>query len=213
MLVGIIRAIGRFLHQSGCDIHITSSFGCNAVLWSAQGAGTSESIAWLFQSGSDFTLINSNGHSALHKAAQRGSSGAVKWLVNTFLLEKEIDAAFFIAPDMEGNCPSDLCGMEGHESLAEWISNKECDYFTRLIISATSVDDFLDNHCIPSWLQEDLHEAKTKTGTASHVNDMNARWGTGCGVRRMALGLLGYITRSTSNEVAIEPINDFNDID
>ncbi len=111
----LLYAVIRYLHKSGCDIHTPNSFGCNAVLWSAQGTDTSETLAWLMEHGADFGLLNSNGHSALHKAAQRGSAGVVKWLVNTFLAgsrDHGIDWTVFIRPDTEGNCPSDLCGME-----------------------------------------------------------------------------------------------------
>ncbi|KAL7539226.1 hypothetical protein ACHAXR_009102 [Thalassiosira sp. AJA248-18] len=201
--------IMKFLRKNGCDIHVINSFGCNAVLWSAQGAGTSDSMAWLLESGSDFSLINSNGHSALHKAAQRGCSGTIKWLVNTFLFDKDRDGALLIGPDMERNCPSDLCGMEGHESLAQWISKQECDYILR---SIPCIDHSFGNHSIPLWLQKDLHEATPK-GISSYIGDTDIQWGAGCGVRRMALNLVGYSSKTTSNEVEKEPINDFNGID
>lgn len=196
------------------------------MLWSAQGAGSCETMAWLLESGSDFSKINSNGHGALHKAAQRGSSGAVKWLVNTFLLndKKEEDVvdwtSLFICPDVEGNFPSDLCGMEGHESLAQWILKHEYDCIIRSFTSTSSSPDdtLLDmyHHCIPAWLQKDVHEALQCT-TTTHTNVMDTHsWGAGCGVRRMALNLVRYFTRSASSQnevVAAEPIDDINDID
>eukprot|EP00581_Thalassiosira_minuscula_P014000 CAMPEP_0183715196 /NCGR_PEP_ID=MMETSP0737-20130205/9531_1 /TAXON_ID=385413 /ORGANISM="Thalassiosira miniscula, Strain CCMP1093" /LENGTH=676 /DNA_ID=CAMNT_0025944285 /DNA_START=1 /DNA_END=2027 /DNA_ORIENTATION=+ len=132
--------IMKRLYHSGSDIHTSNSFGCNAVLWSAQGTDTSEALRWLFCSNANFMAVNSNGHSALHKAAQRGNIESVRWLVHAFLLNKEKrgnmkdkddDAALFIGPDMEGHCPSDLCGMEGHEGLARWIADQECEYCVR----------------------------------------------------------------------------------
>lgn len=40
----------------------------------------------------------------------------------------DFDGFLLIGPDTEGACPSDLCGMNGHESLAKWLSKRECDY-------------------------------------------------------------------------------------
>lgn len=202
----------RFLHNSGCDIHITNAFGCNAVLWSAQGDGSSKSLAWLLECGADFSLVNSNGHSALHKAAQRGSSQSVKWLVHTFLLKGYMmgDQSSFIAPDADGNCPSDLCGMEGHELLARWLSGQECDYMA----SQLAASNGLDFQHIPPWLRKELHgvQALARAG----VHDSNAdEWGAGYGLRRMALHLLRCITTSSSAEevVADRVTHDFNDVD
>lgn len=213
MFLGESHGTRRFLHRSGCDIHAANSFGCNAVLWSAQGPCTSESMAWLLESGADFGVVNSNGHSALHKAAQRGRSGAVKWLASTFLFEKDADAAFFVRPDIEGNSPSDLCGMEGHESLARWIAGREYDYFVRSTSTTSGDDDLLDNDDIPSWLQKDLREAKSCT--KYHGCDTELQWGAGCGVRRIALRLLGPTSTrtTTSNAIAKVKMDDLNDID
>ena len=188
-----------------------------AVLWSAQGGGTTEIFEWLLKSGSDFNLINSNGHSALHKAAQRGSIGAVKWLVDTFFFNISFDQYLLIGPDTEGNCPSDLCGMEGHESLAKWISKHECDCIIQSIRPATSGAGSLGNfstYIFPLWLQEDLHVARACCTTAAGINGMGSQWGPGCGVRRITSRLIDRISCSISNEIERETINDdFNDID
>mmetsp|Transcript_9381 Transcript_9381/g.20339 ORF Transcript_9381/g.20339 Transcript_9381/m.20339 type:complete len:203 (-) Transcript_9381:59-667(-) len=201
----------KFLHRSGCDIHAANGFGCNAALWSAQGAGTAESMAWLLECGSDFRLVNSNGHGALHKAAQRGCGAAVRWLASAFLSKSDVNASSLVAPDAEGNCPSDLCGMEGRETLARWISRRECDYFARRSSSAKSVEDLAGDPRVPPWLRKELREAKACA--TSRVVEANDRWGAGRGARRVALNLLGRFARSASDEVTKEPINDFNDID
>ena len=203
----------KFLHHIGCDIHRTNCFGCNAVLWSAQGDGTAETLAWLFESGSDFNLVNSNGHSAFHKAAQRGSRGAVTWLADRISSEK---GAFwsFIGPDAEGHCPSDLCRMEGYYDLAGWISNEECDWVIESIGRATSVKNLIDNYheSIPSWLMEDLLDAKEirENGIAAQQG------GASCGVRRLTLKLMSHFAKSAqqvSDVAAAELIREFNDID
>lgn len=154
------------MHKHGCDINSLNCFGCNALLWCSQGAATPEIFSWLYSSGADFTLVNDNGHSALHKAAQRGNKLACKWLVDTFLLldrNRELDGFLLIGPDAEGACPSDLCGMNGHDDLVEWLSKQECDYVRRYYnyncLRAVNVhkacpDDkhLLENENIPTWL-------------------------------------------------------------
>jgi hypothetical protein len=194
--------IMKFLHNNGCDIHSTNSFGCNSVLWSAQGAGSCEIMSWLFEVGLDFTLINSNGHGALHKAAQRGAKDIVLWLVNTILCNKSSIAWDMIKPDTEGHCPSDLAQMEQHEQLAQEISKYECDCIIGLMGDATTVDALISSD-IPSWLKQALLEAKTNSSCVQST-----------GIRRMALRLIEHISSpSATNDASTEVINDINDID
>ena len=205
----------RYLFESGADLHSTNKFGCNALLWSVQGVCSSDILTWLLQSGLDFSLINTNGHSALHKAAQRGNGVAVHWLAKNFL--SEITAIqTFIGPDNEGNCPSDLCGMEGHEILATWISARECDISIQLVRHAPSVEDLLKNSSssIPSWLVQDLiavMACKLKTSV-----DFRTSWGPGCGVRRMSTAIMKRFGLQPISKIllrAIVPANELNDID
>lgn len=194
--------IMKFLHDNGCNIHSTNSFGCNSVLWSAQGTASCEVMPWLFEVGLDFSLINSNGHGALHKAAQRGSNEVVHWLVNTILCNKSSIAWDMIKPDTEGHCPSDLAQMEQHEQLAQEISKYECDCIIRLVGGTTSVDALICSD-IPSWLKQALLEAKTHSSCDQST-----------GIRRMALRLIEHISPyTTTNGASTEVINDINDID
>ena len=195
--------IMKFLHDNGCNIHSTNNFGCNSVLWSAQGAGSCEIMSWLFDIGLDFTLINSNGHSALHKAAQRGSNEVVYWLVNTVLDNKSSVAWDMIKPDTEGHCPSDLAQMEQHEQLAQEISKFECDCIIRMVKEDTTVDALINSDILPPWLKQALLEAKT-----------NSSCDQSTGIRRMALSLIEHISpHTTTNDASTEVMNDINDID
>ncbi|KAL9179720.1 hypothetical protein ACHAXT_009010 [Thalassiosira profunda] len=210
--------IMKFLHRSGCDVHASNSFGCNAVLWSAQGAGTGAALAWLWGCGVEFRLLNSNGHGALHKAAQRGCRETVEWLADAFLCGADGDGSIFVGPDAEGNCPSDLAGMEGHEHLAIWIAERECEYFAWRW-SNTPTDGSFDNNpaipSFPSWLREALATAAlTARPTLYLLDDDGHRWGTGGGVRRIVRTLL-LGTRAASASKAVEPgpKADFDDID
>lgn len=148
----------RFLRDAGCDIHVENSFGCNAVLWTAQGDATIESLSWLLQAGMDFYTVNANGHTALHKAAQRGSMTACEWIVNT-LMRDDPRGLVFIAPDAEGHCPSDLCSMDGHKELAEWLLSIECSFIQRYAAA---------NKSLPAWLQEEMNTSKLASSGRSH---------------------------------------------
>ena len=166
-------------------------------------------MSWLLESGADFSLINSNGHGALHKAAQRGCSATIKWLLNTFLQDQDRDAALMIQPDVEGHCPSDLCGMEGHESLAKWIAKQECGYF---IAQTFGHAQQLDTGSLPDWIQKDLDKAKSGHLT-TQISDMSKQWGAGWGVRRITLNLLRRIPGPGLTVDKREPAIDFDDID
>ena len=91
----------RLLFEEGADVHLPNKYGCNAALWWAQGlpakedfgvggvggrgedaaAGASAKEDEALEAGAflrtnarvDFGAVNSNGHSALHKAGQRGN--------------------------------------------------------------------------------------------------------------------------------------------
>lgn len=156
--------IMRFLRDAGCDVHAKNSFGCNAVLWAAQGDVNIETLSWLHQAGMDFYTVNSNGHSALHKAAQRGSITVCKWIVDTFLLQESDDpkGLIFIEPDAEGHCPSDLCCMDGYKELAEWMKTIECSFLRRC--TSTS------NHsALPGWFQKEIDTSELASSGRSHV--------------------------------------------
>jgi len=150
--------IMRFLRDAGCDIHAENSFGCNAVLWTAQGDATVETLSWLRQAGMNFYTVNANGHTALHKAAQRGSITACKWIVDTFMRD-DPRVLIFIGPDAEGHCPSDLCSMDGHKELAEWMQTIECSFIRRYAATENS---------LPKWLTEEVDTNELASSGRSH---------------------------------------------
>ena len=139
--------IMEFLSDSGADVHTVNQFGCNAVLWAAQGKGDTTSMDWLQAKGCEMTKVNNNGHGVLHKAAQRGQHRVCSWFFQTWI--KDIDdcttALKLVGPDAEGYCPSDLAGMERHEDLARCLAVMEMD----LIKNHLSMDYF----DLPTWLK------------------------------------------------------------
>jgi hypothetical protein len=92
-------------------------------------------------------LVNHNGHGVLHKAAQRGQRDVGEWFVQTFLcpegsststpVDERNKILSLLGPDIEGYCPSDLAGMEGHEKFAQWLATIEIQLCQKLNVSPT----------------------------------------------------------------------------
>lgn len=121
-------------HQHECDMLTVNKFGCNALLWAAQGTAGPVTMEWLVQVAKcPLTHTNGNGHGILHKAAQRNRPDIAAWFqtyVSTMLVDALEatcrDLLFLLGPDREGCTPSDLAGIEGHTKLATQVC--ECEY-------------------------------------------------------------------------------------
>ena len=181
----------RFLYEKGCNVHLSNSFGCNAILWAAQGNNSKnhETIQWLTSIGCNINQINTNGHGILHKSAQRGNIETCQWFFQTFysnhllnINEKEsstmshyddTNVLLMIGPDKENCCPSDLAGMEGHGEVATWLAERECQ------IAHYYHHHQLENQ--PKWLRDSIKE----TVSCMYHGDLNV-WEQGGGIRRMA---------------------------
>jgi len=184
-------SILRFLHDRGCDVHRLNSFGCNAMLWCAQGSGNCslEIMQWLHEIvGVALYLVNSNNHGVLHKAAQRGNEDVCKWFVSSTLCAttgiSQQTMLSLIGPDSDICCPSDLAGMAGHQDLAEWIANQEENIVKQTIGSLIQKDDmmFQQHHGLPTWLQNGMDKFPSTTCNI-HAERV---WESQGGVRRMS---------------------------
>ena len=116
-------AVCDLLLKAGADLHSRNSYGCNAIQWAAQ-SDTSDGLAvcrWLLERGLDVTVLNCNGHSALHKAAVKGQRAVCEWL-----LSPEVGlAASHLGPDGDGNTPSLMARLEGFDDLAAYLLEAE----------------------------------------------------------------------------------------
>lgn len=168
-------AVMDCLVEQGCDVNTTNSFGCNAVLWAAQGKGDANIMEWFEAKGCDMIKVNNNGHGVLHKAAQRGQQAVCQWFYERWIKAGvDIETALrLVAPDMEGYCPSDLAGMEGHGDLAKELARMEME-----LITSSNVG--VDLSLLPPWLTA-KHE-----GISMHISE-NERfhWERFGGQRRM----------------------------
>ena len=69
---------------------------------------------WLFEMGLDCRVANKQGHTALHKAAYKGHSMLVKWLLEVV----DIDPAL---KDEGGYTPGAIAAEQGHTALARML--------------------------------------------------------------------------------------------
>jgi hypothetical protein len=99
--------------QAGCNFSAMNEFGCNAIQWAVQ-TGNLEMCRWLSALGLDLTIVNNNGHSALHKAASKGQAYVCEWLLNEECLGLEA-----LQPDSDGSTPGLMARLEGYSSLAD----------------------------------------------------------------------------------------------
>ncbi|KAL3923461.1 MAG: hypothetical protein SGILL_001641 [Bacillariaceae sp.] len=145
----------EYLHKQGCVVDGVNSFGCSPLLWCSQGDNGDglSALRWLQSLGCDTYRVNNNGHGILHKAAQRGQQDVAEWLMKELMeIFETIDSNKILAligPDVEGYCPSDLAGMEGHETLASLLANTEIHLCQKLQRSPSFdvPEEFAHAHC------------------------------------------------------------------
>jgi hypothetical protein len=184
-------AFFRFLCEMECDIHCTNSFGCNAVLWCAQGKGDVSTMVWLQQQGCNVSLVNNNGHGVVHKAAQRGQRDICVWFFENIVALSCVDAGLkLVGPDTERYCPSDLAGMEGYEDLARWLALNEMALIRHLKLKAASKNDS-SVRILPEWLSGSLKYMSMRISESEQYT-----WERYGGVQRMRSEL---ICTSTDN--------------
>lgn len=109
----------RYLVEVGrCDYLYRNEYGCNVACWCAMGSGGVECMEYLASLGVEFDLINANGHSTLHKAAQRGNRDVCAWLLENESLRV---VSALARADNEGYDPAGLARVEGFRDVADWL--------------------------------------------------------------------------------------------
>lgn len=116
---GAVETVRWLVEIGQCDINQKNYFGCNTSQWCALNGNTA-TMQYLFSHGLDVCVINSNGRSALHKAAIKGNKDISIWMITPVsdggggLNFKHLQA------DKDGNTPSMLALAHGHNQLFTW---------------------------------------------------------------------------------------------
>ena len=107
---GKLEAI-KFLVQKGANVNLANSWGCNASHWIAMNINDNHSEVidacnFLYHNCQlPFHTIQNQGHSAVHKAAQRKNLHIIKWMADSLKEEEKLAVG---QQDDGGNCPSDI---------------------------------------------------------------------------------------------------------
>ena len=146
---GRVDAMRWLVERGGAQFGAVNAFGCNAAMWVVQGGAGLDACRYVRSLGVTFRLLNANGHSAVHKAAQRGRRDVCAWLlgrggddggdgdadaiVENDAPESEAEAAWaralvgsaHLAPDNEGFTPADHARLAGDARLAAWLRARQ----------------------------------------------------------------------------------------
>ena len=122
---GQIETCKWLINVARCDVNIKNSFGCNASQWCAIN-GNIPLMVYFKQCGLDFLILNSNGHSAVHKAAIKGNIDACRWLLDP--MGGGLSHGKHCLPDKEGWTPHRLALDNGHIELATFLLRIKDEY-------------------------------------------------------------------------------------
>ena len=121
----------QFLYMNGANVAACNEWGCSAAHWAAMTKCTDEVTVralcdWLQDRNVSFEQQQKQGHSALHKAAQRKNRILIEWMAGekanggAGLTQKKKNLAG--SPDIGGHRPSDIwLSVGGEPTVAEWM--------------------------------------------------------------------------------------------
>eukprot|EP00435_Cladocopium_sp_Y103_P037965 s2676_g10.t1 len=112
--------VADYLLSARADLAAQNSYDCDAGHFAALG-GSVAACAFLLEKGLSLTRPQSSGHTALHKAAERGQLPLAKWLVKTCdveLLRGECPSTCAAERWSDAHLPSALARRHGHEACA-----------------------------------------------------------------------------------------------
>lgn len=124
-------SVVEYLTKQDAKVGAVNDWDCNAAHWTAMSQSEDhEEVITLCQvlhkAGVSFVSVQKQGHSALHKAAQKQNRHVVEWMAKPkelggpALTEKERDQAS--KPDTGGHRPSNIWSAAGGDStVADWI--------------------------------------------------------------------------------------------
>eukprot|EP00546_Thalassionema_frauenfeldii_P005588 CAMPEP_0178925664 /NCGR_PEP_ID=MMETSP0786-20121207/18049_1 /TAXON_ID=186022 /ORGANISM="Thalassionema frauenfeldii, Strain CCMP 1798" /LENGTH=414 /DNA_ID=CAMNT_0020600593 /DNA_START=98 /DNA_END=1339 /DNA_ORIENTATION=+ len=118
----------RYLIDKGANVHAINEWSCGAAHWTAMtGSKHVESVLSLcdilHKEGISFAVAQKQGHTALHKAAQKGNKDVIEWIAKSVENNGpglcEIEKKLCSKPDEGGHRPSDIWrSFGGDENFA-----------------------------------------------------------------------------------------------
>jgi ankyrin repeat protein len=125
-------AVKYLIEEHGANVHAKNDFGCSCAHWAAMTISKSESDVrelcsyLLKEQGLSFVETQGQGHTALHKAAQRCNRHVIQWMADPIskggagLSPSEIEQAG--TPDQGGHRPSEIWKiMGGDDDFSAWM--------------------------------------------------------------------------------------------
>ena len=100
------------------DIQALNKFGCAAVQWAA-AAGNVATLRWLQQKGLSLAHVNAARHGAIVKAAWKGHSEALEWLLHADDGPRLVEQLGM--RDLEGRTVAELVRLNGQHEVAAWL--------------------------------------------------------------------------------------------
>ena len=149
---GRVDAARWLVETGGAAFGAVNAHGCNVAMWAVQGRAGLDTCEYLRSLGVTFRLLNANGHSAVHKAAQRKRRDVCAWLLgrrgdhlgdaivgDAPVEEKDVEAAWaralvgadHLAPDNEGFTPADHARLAGDARLSAWLTARQAEASAR----------------------------------------------------------------------------------
>jgi hypothetical protein len=131
---GASSAVVQYLVKHGADIRAVNEWSCSAAHWlamsqSKDGEAVCSLSRVLLQAGIPFVAVQKQGHSALHKAAQKLNRHVIEWMAKTKVeggagLTK-MERQHASKPDNGGHRPSDIWSSAGGDTaFAAWIKHQ-----------------------------------------------------------------------------------------
>ena len=126
---GHLKAVQFLVEEYGAQVNKANEWGCDSSHWACMSVGEKQSTLGVCNylkrvCKLDFTRAQHQGHTPLHKAAQKQNDYVIKWLCS---VESGHDRKQLLAlgkADNGGNCPSDIYRSVGGSSMfADWMKN------------------------------------------------------------------------------------------
>lgn len=117
-------AAARRLLEAGARVDTENDWGCNSAHWAAMG-GSVPLLALLAEHCAPFSVLQKEGHSPLHKAAQRGHAEATRWLLDGPYRDAAV-RQLAAQPDTSGFRPSQIAEVAGHSASCAMLKEAGC---------------------------------------------------------------------------------------